>query len=103
MIKSFADRRTQELHAAGKASGFPPDVALSASRKLEYVELAACDPEIGDAQGSGLLRHKNTKLVVDSAAISPYHHHAITCAPSKPPFLCLLSVIASKLSVAKKE
>ena len=41
MIKSFADRRTQELYLTGTARPFPPDVAARAARKLEYVDLAA--------------------------------------------------------------
>jgi proteic killer suppression protein len=41
MIKSFADRRTQELFVTGKAKRFPPDVAKRAARKLEYVDLAS--------------------------------------------------------------
>jgi proteic killer suppression protein len=41
MIKSFADRRTQELYLAGKAKRIPADVAHRAARKLEYVDLAA--------------------------------------------------------------
>ena len=40
MIKSFADRQTQELHDTGRAKRFPPDVAARAARKLEYVGLA---------------------------------------------------------------
>lgn len=40
MIKSFADRRTQELYATGTAKRFPPDVVRRAARKLEYVDLA---------------------------------------------------------------
>ncbi len=40
MIKSFADRRTQELYATGKAKRFPPDIVKRAARKLEYVNLA---------------------------------------------------------------
>lgn len=40
MIKSFADRRTQELYLTGTARRFPPDVAARAARKLEYVDLA---------------------------------------------------------------
>jgi toxin HigB-1 len=40
MIKSFADRLTQELYTTGKAKKFPPDVAKRAARKLEYVDLA---------------------------------------------------------------
>ena len=41
MIKSFADRRTQELYLTGKAKRIPPDVERRAARKLEYVDLAA--------------------------------------------------------------
>jgi len=40
MIKSFADKRTQELYVKGKATRFPSDVAPRAARKLEYVNLA---------------------------------------------------------------
>ncbi len=41
MIKSFADRRTQELYLTGKAKRVPLDLARRAARKLEYVDLAA--------------------------------------------------------------
>ncbi len=40
MIKTFADRRTQELYATGKSKRFPPDIAQRAVRKIEYVNLA---------------------------------------------------------------
>ena len=40
MIKTFADKRTQELFRTGKAARFPSDVARRAARKLEYVDLA---------------------------------------------------------------
>ena len=40
MIKTFTDRRTQELYATGNAKRFPTDVAKRAARKLEYVDLA---------------------------------------------------------------
>ena len=40
MIKSFADRRTQDLYVTGTAKRFPSDVASRAARKLEYVDLA---------------------------------------------------------------
>ena len=40
MIKSFADRRTQELYEKGTERRFPSDVAARAARKLEYVDLA---------------------------------------------------------------
>ncbi|MGB7413149.1 MAG: type II toxin-antitoxin system RelE/ParE family toxin [Thermosynechococcaceae cyanobacterium] len=40
MIKTFADQRTQELHATGKCKRLPPEIAKRASRKLEYLDLA---------------------------------------------------------------
>ncbi len=40
VIKTFADKRTQELFVTGKARRFPPEIARRAVRKLEYVDLA---------------------------------------------------------------
>ncbi|MGH8194413.1 MAG: type II toxin-antitoxin system RelE/ParE family toxin [Woeseiaceae bacterium] len=40
MIKSFANRLTQELYATGKSKRFPPDITKRAVRKLEYLDLA---------------------------------------------------------------
>ena len=40
MIKTFADRRTQELYATGKSKRIPADVARRAVRKLDYLSLA---------------------------------------------------------------
>ncbi|MDA1129387.1 MAG: type II toxin-antitoxin system RelE/ParE family toxin [Chloroflexi bacterium] len=40
MIKTFADRHTQELYATGRSRRFPPDIARRARRKLEYIDLA---------------------------------------------------------------
>ena len=40
MIKTFADKRTQELYVTGKAKRLPTDLAKRAARKLEYVDLA---------------------------------------------------------------
>lgn len=40
MIKTFADKQTQDLYATGKSRGLPPDIARRASRKLEYIDLA---------------------------------------------------------------
>ena len=41
MIKSFADRRTEELYRTGKAKRVPPDIARPALRKLEALQAAA--------------------------------------------------------------
>ena len=40
MIKTFADRHTQELYVTGKSKRFPADITKRAARKLEYVDLA---------------------------------------------------------------
>lgn len=40
VIKSFADRRTQELFVEGKSIRFPADIISRAIRKLDYVNLA---------------------------------------------------------------
>ena len=40
MIKTFADRHTQEMYDTGKSKRFPPDIWKRAVRKLEYIDLA---------------------------------------------------------------
>ena len=40
MIKTFADRHTQDLYATGKSGRFPPAVVKRATRRLEYIDLA---------------------------------------------------------------
>ena len=42
MIKTFADRHTQELYLNGKSKRFPSDITRRAIRKLEYINLATC-------------------------------------------------------------
>ena len=41
VIKSFADRLTEQLYRTGSARGVPPDVARRALRKLEAIHVAA--------------------------------------------------------------
>ena len=41
VIKTFADRQTQELYATGTSKRFPPDIVRRATRKLEYIDLAS--------------------------------------------------------------
>jgi proteic killer suppression protein len=41
VIKSFADRQTQELYVTGRSRRLPPEIVRRARRKLEYVDLAA--------------------------------------------------------------
>ncbi|HOH28185.1 MAG: Toxin HigB-1 [Candidatus Hydrogenedentes bacterium ADurb.Bin101] len=42
MIKTFADRHTQELYTLGQSRRVSPDILKRAIRKLEYVDLATC-------------------------------------------------------------
>ena len=42
MIKTFADRHTQELYTTGRSKRMPSDILKSALRRLEYIDLAAC-------------------------------------------------------------
>ncbi len=41
MIKTFADKRTQQLYVDGRSRGIPPEIVRRATRKLEYVDLAS--------------------------------------------------------------
>lgn len=54
MIKSFADRRTAELYATGRAKRFPRDVTKRAARKLEYVDLATSLEDLKTPPGNRL-------------------------------------------------
>lgn len=40
MIKTFADRHTQEFYESGRSKRFTPDIWKRAIRKLEYIDLA---------------------------------------------------------------
>jgi proteic killer suppression protein len=40
MIKTFADRETQQLYVTGKSRRLPPDLVKRAVRRLEYIDLA---------------------------------------------------------------
>lgn len=42
MIKTFADKHTQELYVTGKSKRLPPDLLRRAIRRLEYINLATC-------------------------------------------------------------
>lgn len=41
MIKTFADRETQQLYITGTSKRLPPDLVKRALRRLEYVNLAS--------------------------------------------------------------
>ncbi len=41
VIKTFADKHTQQLYLTGKSKRLPADVIARAIRRLEFIELAA--------------------------------------------------------------
>ena len=41
VIKTFADRHTQELFVTGRSSRLPPEIMRRARRKVEYIDLAS--------------------------------------------------------------
>lgn len=42
MIKSFADRHTNELYITGSSKRLPSEILKRAVRRLEYIDLATC-------------------------------------------------------------
>jgi proteic killer suppression protein len=70
MIKSFADRRTEELFVTGTAKRLPPDVIARAVRKLEYVHLAARLDDLKVPPGNRLHALKNDRKGQHAIAIN---------------------------------
>lgn len=54
MIKSFADRRTEELFVTGRARRVPPEVVQRALRKLEAVDAATTVDDLRVPPGNRL-------------------------------------------------
>lgn len=70
MIKSFADRRTEQLFRTGKAMRFPPEVAMRAARKLEYVHLATSLKDLQVPPGNRLHALKGDRRGQHAIAIN---------------------------------
>lgn len=56
MIRTFADRRTQEFYLTGRSHRIPPDIARRARRKLEYVDAATQLEDLKTPPGNRLHR-----------------------------------------------
>ena len=54
MIKTFADKRSQELYITGKSKKIPAELATRAARKMEYVNLAVCLDDLKVPPGNRL-------------------------------------------------
>ncbi len=42
MIKTFADKHTQDIYIKGNSKRIAPDIIKRAIRRLEYIDLATC-------------------------------------------------------------
>lgn len=54
VIKSFADRETEDLFLHGRSRRLPPDIVRRAIRKLEYIELAVRIEDLRSPPGNRL-------------------------------------------------
>lgn len=70
MIKTFADKRTQDLYLTGTAKRFPADLAGRAARKLEYVDLATSLNDLKVPPGNRLHALKDDRKGQHAIAIN---------------------------------
>jgi toxin HigB-1 len=54
VIRTFADRATEELYVSGRARRLPPDIVRRARRRLEYIDLATCLDDLKTPPGNRL-------------------------------------------------
>ena len=70
MIKSFADRQTEELYRTGKAKRVPPDIARRALRKLEAVHVAVVLADLRVPPGNRLHALKGDRAGQHAIAVN---------------------------------
>jgi proteic killer suppression protein len=70
VIKTFADRDTQELYSTGKSKRFPPDIVKRAVRKLEYIDLAARLDDLKVPPGNRLHELKGERTEQHSISVN---------------------------------
>ncbi|MBW8878285.1 MAG: type II toxin-antitoxin system RelE/ParE family toxin [Acidobacteria bacterium] len=70
MIKTFADRDTQELYSTGKSKRFPPDIVKRAMRKLEYIDLATQLDDLKVPPGNRLHELKRDRTAQHSISVN---------------------------------
>jgi len=56
VIKTFADRHTQDVYVTGRSRRLPPDITRRARRKLEYVDVASRLEDLRTPPGNKLHR-----------------------------------------------
>lgn len=70
MIKTFADKHTQELYLTGKSKRFPSEITKRAKRKLEYVNLATCLDDLQVPSGNRLHELKQNRKIFFSVSVN---------------------------------
>lgn len=61
MIKTFADKHTQEIYITGRSGRLPPDILRRARRKLEYVDVASRLEDLKTPPGNKLHQLKRDR------------------------------------------
>ncbi len=72
VIKTFADRRTEELFRTGKAKRLPSDVARRAVRKLDAVHAATRVDDLRVPPGNRLHRLKGDSAGQHAVAVNDH-------------------------------
>lgn len=54
VIRTFADRHTQELYVTGRSTRLPHEITRRARRKVEYIDLASSIGDLRVPPGNGL-------------------------------------------------
>ncbi len=54
MIKTFADKHTQNIYVTGKSKRIPVELKKRAIRRLEYINLATCIGDLKEPPGNRL-------------------------------------------------
>ena len=70
VIKTFADRETEELFRSGKSRRVPPDVARRALRKLEAVHVATKVTDLRVPPGNRLHALKSDRAGQHAIAVN---------------------------------
>ena len=70
MIKSFKDRHTEQLYAAGKSKRLPADLLRRARRRLEYIDLASSLDDLKVPPGNRLHARSRNRAGQHSISIN---------------------------------
>lgn len=70
MIKTFADKHTQQLFLTGRSKRLQPDLLKRTTRRLEYIDLAACIEDLQVPPSNRLHTLRSTRQGQHSISIN---------------------------------